>query len=191
MSNYLNVPNNKSEETGEIETLQSVLSHTNNYREFLRESGSSNQLIVDGSSTPVDFEIEASADETLCVYRIMLIIDDGSRINPQGFAGGSALTNGLLVKLIDTDGTTVLLDYIDGGTIQTNSDFGCLTGPTFLREEGVGFNDSLIIDWKLSDSGAGTRLDPGQRLRIVVQDDLTGIDSFVAISQGTKFLKKT
>jgi hypothetical protein len=147
--------------------------------DFLR-NGASRDMNVDGT-TPVNFDFVATADTN--VERIMFFIEDGN-IAPSKFGGVSALATGCLLKVLDTDGTTVIKDFLDGETITTHPEFSLLAGVDIQPDAGAG-DDVVPIRWTISKAGAKLLLLTDQRVRFTVQDDLTGLTKFYALLQGT------
>jgi hypothetical protein len=131
--------------------------------EFLRD-GSSRDMKVDGSVTPVNF------------------IEDGN-IAPSKFGGVSALSNGCLIKALDTDGSTVIKDFMDGETIKTHWELALLAGVDVEVDAGAG-DDVVPIRWTIAKAGATLLLETSQRIRFTVQDDLTNLSNFYAMVQG-------
>lgn len=146
----------------------------------LLENGTpSTSLAFNGSVTSDDFDFTASGETY--VYKINALIVDGAQ-DPNKFGGLTALTNGLLVKVIDSDGTTVLHDPLDGGAIKKNADWSYLARHTEVVA-GAG-DDEFSVDWKLEDSfGGPLKLLDGQIIRMTVQDDLTGLTEFRVMVQ--------
>ncbi len=148
---------------------------------YLRSSTDEN-MAVDGSSTAVTFDYTCPAGKRALIHRINFFIVDNAM--QYGRFGGltAGLTNGLLIKAHDAD-DAVLLDFLNGETIQTNEDFTTLSGVDAIIEPTAG-DDYLPIRWTIAKSGAELHLQPGQYIRLTVQDNLTGLTKFEAMVQG-------
>ena len=147
-------------------------------------SGSSIEMNVDGSDPVVKFKYTVPANRCAVIRRVNWAIEDATVKMPE-FGGISALTNGLLVQVIDTDTTTVVLDFLDGNPIKQNFHFALLAGSDVDIERDTGnVNETLFVRWSLYKGGGPLFLAPGQIFQVTVQDDLTGLDAFHASLQG-------
>lgn len=137
-------------------------------------------MAVDGSETPVHFDHLAGA---VChISRVLFLIRD-TAIKPEQFAGVDALANGCMVQVLDVDGSTPILDFLDGSTIQTHHDFALLAGSDVLVQPGVNA-DVITVRWTIAKAGAPLQLLTGQRIRFTVNDDLSPISAFNCRVQG-------
>lgn len=146
---------------------------------YLRESGGSEDMAVNGSSTPVVFEYEVPAQRALLLEKITLSIENAG-ITPSNFGGVSALSNGLLIQAVDAE-NVVLLDYTDSVPIKNLADFLSIGGSGAKL-----FDDSLGVDAMgiTIPFGSLDALKAGEKIRIVVQDNLTGMDQMKAMVHG-------
>ena len=151
--------------------------------ELVEDSGATVSMAVDGSVVPVNYEYEVPNNQDVIINRInFLIIDAG--IVPTDFGGiNGGVTNGIIIQAIDADGSTILISFINGMSIKSNAEFHLLAGTDVFRDSGPG-EDILDVSWVLSETGRGLFLTAGQRLRIIIQDDLTGLTDFRAMVQG-------
>ena len=158
---------------------------------FLRESGNTINMNINGSPTPIPFEIEVPSARQYHLWSLSLIIL-ASNVAPLRFGGISGgLANGLLIQAIDDDGSTVLRDFLDGETIKTNTDFSIFAGENVETDtDGVG-TDAVRVLWNLKDSGGPLRLIEGQRLRVTVQDNLLALTKFVALARMNEIEEET
>lgn len=138
-------------------------------------------MAVDGSVTPVNFDLVAAND--IYIYRVCLSIVDAI-ITPTKFGGIVALTNGLQVLVVDVDGSTIL-DFLDGRSIKKNADWSLLLGVDAPTIAAAG-EDHLPGRWTIANAAGGDslKLTTGQRLRYRVRDDLSGVTEFTALVQG-------
>ena len=139
-------------------------------------------LNIDGSTTPSTYEY-ICADRHMDLSRFTMFLLDGS-VNPGDFGGISgALTNGCKLEIIDTDGSTVLLDFNNGETIKQNVDFIMLAGVDAQPSTYTG-DDLLAVRFTVSRAGSMLRLRKNQIVRFTIQDDLSGITLFRIMVQG-------
>ena len=152
---------------------------------FMKDSGDGVAMNVDGSSDVKAFNYEVPAGKTFLFERVNVHIQDSS-IRADGFGGLTILANGLLVEIIDTDGSTVVLDFTDGKPLKRHNSFGHLAGiDADADTSGVGgAQDSILIRWTINRAGASMLLHTGEIIRVTVQDDLTGLSHFRMMVQG-------
>lgn len=152
---------------------------------MFKTSGGSADFTVDGSGTPVSFFVSGVADAETHITRVILMTTD-SAISQMTFSGMAALSTGLTVKVLDTDDTE-LFDYLDGVTIKKNADWAHLAGVDGVDISTLGAGDDVfMMRWTISKAGHPLRLFPGQKLEILVQDDLDtgGPTEFEMTAQG-------
>jgi hypothetical protein len=165
------------------------------FRQYFTNNGS-NDMLVDGSITPVDFTINASSEYDVYVGTMSVIIADAAATLNK-FGNLAALTNGVEIFWETQDKGVV---QIHEG-LKTNLDFMRLSG----GEPAIGTGaDSFKAD--LSGGGAdaylpmidiqdifglqwGLRLRKGTTDKIVVRikDNVSGMDQFDIIAYGITF----
>jgi len=152
---------------------------------LLASSSGATDLAVDGSTASAWYRYTCPASREVWLERVNIVILDPG-IEPDRFGGSSAVTNGLEVRTWTVASSSVILDFTDGNTILNNSDWGLLAGPdTPIQSVAGGARpDQLTVRWTIGKSGAALKLTSGQALEFLVQDDLTGLDSFKAMVQG-------
>lgn len=131
-----------------------------------------------------EYYLQAAADETLACYRMIVYYDDAGTFAEAGYAAGTALTTGIELELKDDDGTTVLVDLLDGLVIKTNGDWTKHSFDSQSRAFGAGDN-AWAVRWTFTNGGGPYVLRPGQRLSMTVNDTLAGLTSHYALIQGT------
>jgi hypothetical protein len=168
------------------------------YRSYFEDnSGDPNNMAVDGSSTNVSFEINASPDYDIWIKSISVVIGDGGTPALNKFGALSALTNGVSwLYVTDRTGEYTLHDGI-----QTNLEFirigvdtaGVGTGTdAFLADvSGGGTEKSYLPIIDMSETFGmpfGLKLVKGTNDKLVfkVRDDLTGLSTFNAIAYGIR-----
>lgn len=132
--------------------------------------------------TPSVFQYEVPANKVLVARKINFILTDAA-FTPIKFGGIAALANG--VKVTVTDGSDVeLLDFLDTLTIKNNIEFGLLAGANINIGSAL---DGMTVGWTLSDTGHGLILTEGEKIKVSIQDDLTGLTEFRAMVQGVLY----
>ncbi len=144
--------------------------------------GLNSNLAVDGSTTSQTFKVSSGAAGTLVfdIHRIMFYIQDGTIMDDAKFGGITALTKGLVFRRVD--GTTHNVF-----NVKSNGDLALLAYDTDYHDKApagsYGFSTRITFG---SDGKHGTifRLEPGDDLEMIVQDDLTGLDVFKIMAEG-------
>jgi len=151
---------------------------------FLRNGAESKDMAVDGSSTPVVFKYTGTGNG-LYAYRINWIIADAGIRIYDFFGGVAALTNGITIKAIAADDSTVLIDFTNGEPIKRNAEFSSLAGTDAPILDSVG-TDILSVRWTLEKAGEPFKLGLGESIQVTIQDDLTGLTEMSAMIQGQR-----
>lgn len=140
-------------------------------------------MLVDGSSTPVNFDCACPADRSTLEVEHVMVVMSGSSLRLDRFGSISTLTNGLQLLAIGPWGNTEV-DFLDGSAIRDWEDWGLL-GETSAPVVAALGTDTLMARWRLSSSGRSPVLPTGACLRIRVRDNLSsGISSLRAMAQG-------
>jgi len=149
------------------------------------KDGSTVDMSVDGSITAVSFQyIVPDGKVVFLTHAHILIIDGG--ITPTKFGGIAALTNGLLVQAIDTDGSTVIADFTGDHAIFKNSDWHLLGGSESETIAAAG-DDVEEVSLSFSEESGPLLLTEGQCFRFLVQDDLSAITEMETMIEGDIF----
>lgn len=143
---------------------------------------------VDGSGTPVLFDYVIPENFVGLLVRVNIHLYNSS-IQPDGFGGLAALANGILIQALDAD-NNLLIDFTDGYPIKKSCEWTGLAGTDAGIDQHGGQTDSQYIRWTIAKAGEKLELDEGQKFRIMIRDDLTGIPQFRAMLQGL-LLEKT
>lgn len=143
----------------------------------------SRELAVDGSITTQVFQIgpigEAQNVE-LDITRIMGYLQDGSSMDDSLFGGLPALSNGVVFR----KNNGVFQNFWNA---KSNGDLALLTFDFSYTSRapsgsfGARFRNSYAGQEK---HGVTIRLEPGDILEILIQDDLSGLESFRMMAQG-------
>ena len=168
-------------------------------REFFVNSSDSNAMIVDGSTTPVDFVIDAYPNKDIWVKTISLRIGDNSGVALNAFGGEPALANGVTLKYQnDALGEVVIADEL-----KTNLDLirlgistgavGTGTAAYKLDISGGGSEDSYLPVISLSDAfgfpwGIHLKAGSNDKIFFTINDNLSAIVTFNAIAYGTQLI---
>ncbi len=141
-------------------------------------------MAVDGG-TPVTYEFEVPTGKVFHLQRINVHMQDGS-IRADGFGGLAALTNGLLIQAIDTNGTTVLKDFTDGEPVKRHNELALLAGLDVDPDtSGVGgAEDAVLVRWTIAKARKPMRLTAGQIVRVTVRDNISDVTQLRMMVQG-------
>lgn len=155
-------------------------------------------MVVDGSTNPVTFCISADSVDDIYVTSISFVIVDASATLNK-FGNITALTNGCEFFYESTEGQVTIHE-----SLKSNFDFVrlCNGSPAFgdgasaFRAGNVLGNSEGYLpsfDMRIFGFPYGIRLRAGtdQRVSIVINDDITGIDQMDAIAYGFRRLNKS
>lgn len=152
----------------------------------------STDLAVNGSVTPQNFYIEALAGERLSVSRFIMNINTLTDISQQEYGDLVALTNGMQVYFENANGplSGLKVDLLTPLTIKTNEDWGrwCYDSQP-IPVGATGKTQTWQARWTLSKYNPknpyGIVLEEGDKLGIIVNDDISGLSSHTVIAEGT------
>ena len=137
--------------------------------------GSTIDMNVDGSSTPVDYKYTVPAGKSLTLERILFYMDDATAFSPTTFGGISALTNGVDVIIA---GSTIVNWKENEDIVCTCFDF--VGYPNFGKESSSGAGR-----WTMRRSfGEPLIVRAGEEVIFRISDNLTGLTHFRAHIQG-------
>ncbi len=145
----------------------------------------SDDMNVNGSVTAVNFDFEVATGKIFILSRINAQFRDNTKDIPNGFFSLAALGNGLLIQILDTDGTTVLQDFdTTADPLKNHADMIALAGvdvdtDSTANVSAGGFRFSIFK------TGSFMKLTAGQKVRVVVQDNLEAMQEFRFMVQGT------
>lgn len=147
--------------------------------EFLKESGGSSDMNVDGSVTPVTFSAAPPTGKKWFIHSVTLIIEDSS-INFKKFGGiAGGLTNGIEFRVKEGGLAEVTL-----GTFKTNGDFHLFT--TDIRLDSAS-TDFLTVNVNMREN-AGTTLElsaaNSEIFKLITNDNLISVDRFNVLIKG-------
>lgn len=160
--------------------------------EFFTDSGGASEMTVNGSVTPVEFNLQADGNRDRFVKSIIFtIVDSGATLSDFGAIG--ALTNGVQFEW-NLQGEVVLIE----SALKSNYDFIRLAGgqpafgdgiTAFRANDIIGTSEGYMAALDITKQfgfAFGLRLSPQteERLTIRVRDDLSVVDSFTAKAFG-------
>lgn len=127
---------------------------------------------------------DPSIDATLEVHVIGISMVTDEPPQPDGFGADAALTNGIEAGVFRTSDSELLLDFLDGEKITTNSELAVFAmgrrevSPPFaagLPAETPNSNRyHTAIEWRIAENmGSALMLSPGTHIRITINDDIT------------------
>lgn len=135
-------------------------------------------------STTADEYYITDATATLEIHRMIVSYQDEGGGTVQEYGNlNAALSTGILVQVRGRDGSTVKLDLLDGDTVTQNADWARYCYDAQRLDWGAGL-DLFVVRWTFAKAGEALILEPGQRLSMVIQDDLTNLTNHFALVQG-------
>jgi len=143
-----------------------------------------NQLNVDGSITPQVFTLTNVFDQSFDIVRFNFKCTDDVEMHDGLFCGVDILENGIELRKWSNDGY-----YINYFNIRNNAKWGLLAFDVAYTDKGkppddtYGFGSRLTYGGQ-SKHGVVIRIEPGERIELVVQDDLTDIGGASLMVEG-------
>lgn len=144
--------------------------------------GTGVKQVIGNYVTEEEFYIQAPIDTTYKLHRLIAYIEDFGTFDSGGYGNGSALTNGITLKVLDSD-DSVLLDLTDGIAVKQNGHWAKLCYDADHKSYGTG-NEYLAVRWTFDKAGEAIILLAGQRLVLTVNDDLSGLVEHTFLVQG-------
>lgn len=148
--------------------------------------GVTENLNVDGSVNPVEAFLGSVPDGDIYIQTANVLIADSGVVSLNRFGGASELTNGVnLFFDLQNDRTTVMqpfksnFDFIRAGTLTEGT--GGKNDAYQLANADASNNDGYnpVLDLtRVSQQGVRLRRDEGDRIGIIINDDLTGVSTF-------------
>ena len=154
------------------------------------EPSDTTEMAIDGSSTSRVFTYQAPAGKTAIIVSCTFILLHPGMDNDRKFGDLATLSNGCSFDVLDSDGSTVVLNLLgEGLSIKRNAHFARFPGaywPLLANNNGVSstlHQDGLIVKWDLS-TFHGLSLLSEQSFRFIVNDDLSALTSFRCMLRG-------
>ncbi len=140
---------------------------------------------ADGSSTPVIYQVEIgpASDEFIHINRIMMQMETSTAISLDKFGNLASLTNGIIFRIVNSE------DIIQNiWTIKNNAEFAlhAYDWMPYAANNPIFGQDGM--SWRYSISGPSKHgvvieLQPGDKLQVVIQDDLNSAQSSAQITE--------
>lgn len=126
-------------------------------------------------STPEEFLITAPTGYEYVLHRMIVKIQDAATgFVAESYGGLGELTNGMLLRVHDAE-DAVVLDLTAGVPVQSNVHWARYCYDATLDGFGSG-DDFFLIRWTFANSGNPLVLPPGYSLRLLLRDNLTGLN---------------
>jgi len=137
-------------------------------------------------STATDFYVAPPAGTHYHIQRLICHIEDTGPIAVDKFGALTALTNGILVRVMR--GAEVLADVLNNDPITHNGSFGHTTYDWGLTSFGSGV-EVVSAKWDFLTTGSRVALNGnlGDKLVITMQDNLTGLVGHQWMVHGTQY----
>jgi len=142
----------------------------------------SRDLDVDGSTTPQIFSVQvgASANQSIDITRFMVSMYTASGVDIGSFGDLTSLTNGLVLRRVNGKINNIWNVKNNGELANITFDFDIYTA-LGQGQDGCKFRNTYAGQDK---HGVAIRLEPGDSLQLIIQDNLTGLEQFRVIAEG-------
>lgn len=159
-----------------------LLQKTSIYGDYLRDGSLSPELNVNGSVTPVVFQTQPQlVSRPLLIHHAHVsLVDEGIQWH-DSFGAISVLTNGVLAEIFDRASGDTVIDLTIGVPWRRTADVLDGIGLSLLSPSQSPSPGADRLEGHMSFVevfGGPLWLPPSQGIRIVVRDDLTGLDCF-------------
>lgn len=139
-------------------------------------------LNVDGSVTAQEFGITNFFDEPIDITRVIFHCTDTTAMDDGKFCGGNALDRGIVFRKHLLTG-----EHINYWIAKHNGDFRLLAYDVAYHDKAPAGNTGMAVRLTYggqSKHGVVIRLEAGERIEILVQDDLTGLTDADFVLEG-------
>ena len=156
------------------------------FNEYMKNAAGSANMAIDGSASATPFYVSCPANTELLLERCLVTIYDTKGMEDNEYGDlGSSLSAGLSLKVMSSDGTPIA-DLTGGLPVKTNEGWARLCYDFDLTNLTNTTNAVAKARWTFSKGGNPVFLTPGQRLEMIVDDNLTGLLSQYILVQGYK-----
>jgi hypothetical protein len=152
---------------------------------FLKDSLGSSNMAVDGSVTPVDFDIDFQGFSSIEIVKVNIYIEGGGNVTSYDdfLTIADGLTNGVSSELKQSDKTFQFTP------IKRNAELlSAFRINQVLRkrntEAGIGSNNSFIGTFETSGKGAVLTIALGDYYRFTINDDLSDLNEMHVTIEG-------
>jgi len=143
---------------------------------------SSTNMNVDGSVTPVIFQIDPQGTQAWDVTRVILVIEDSSSMDFSQFGSLAPLTNGVLLRVTNGESHNLFSWKTNGDIINRCFDH------SFQQNSGQNFRGFTVRCTYGGQSKRGVTLRllgiDSDEAQVIIRDDLTGLSKVRLIAQG-------
>lgn len=138
-----------------------------------------NMNVAGSLASPVIYEIIPPSDEVWHITRILVSITDQTAMDDAKFGGITALTNGVTI-IESRDSETTFSNWLTNSSMKED-----MYDVDYSVKAPSGFY-GLNARWTFEKAGVVARLDGanGDTLKVLIQDNLTGLDTFRIKAQG-------
>lgn len=141
-----------------------------------------NSLAIDGSGVPEVFTITNFFDDEIDIVRFIFHCTDTTSMDDGKFCGGTSLTRGMVLRKKLVNG-----NYINYWNIKNNGEWGELAFDKSYDDKApaglYGFSSRLTYGGQ-SKHGVVIRLNPGESIELIVQDNLLGLSDASLMVEG-------
>ena len=140
---------------------------------------------VDGSSTPVVFEVLVADGEIVHLDSISFMIFDTGSISPEKYGAVATLANGVTATAY-VAALDVTVDILAGRAMHNIADWASVAFNHVYSPGGPG-TEYVAFNWEVYPKGAHARqaaFVAGDRIMITVNDDLTGLAGHIFTAKG-------
>ena len=137
-------------------------------------------MAVDGSTTRQIFDITNGSSHEFEFHRLIIHMSDGSAMD-DGMLGGIAggVDKGIILRVKYSDGT-----YHNLWNVKTNGEFGLIAYDQRYDDKAPSGTYGLTIKSTFSKLGGVVKLGLGEKLEVIIQDDLTDLTSLKMMAEG-------
>lgn len=150
--------------------------------EFLKDGAEVDLSVV---TTTANYDYTLGPTEYFEIERVLFRGGDDSKGLPNSFFGISALSNGLLLQILDDSPAIVEHFTTDDVPIKEHFDLSNLAGVD-VGTDSISNLSGIGSRWTISKSGKRVLMKPGWTLRVVVQDDISALRLLRVSVQGLK-----
>jgi len=147
-------------------------------------TGTKDSAVDHSSSQGKYFITPQSETEILEIHRGIVHVADGSIFSAEKYGGIAALTNGIRIVILDAD-DDIICDLTDGLPIKSNGEWGRVCFDAVPSNYGQG-DEYLNVRWTFSKSGSPITLAYGEKLAMLIDDDLSDLLSHTIQVQGQR-----
>lgn len=154
------------------------------------EAGNTN-MAVNGATQERSFRAWVPPGQQCLLLRLVVVMLPGASplgANPLGFAGRSALPNGVRFSIKNAAGE---VRFGDVTSFRTNTDWLLLSGVSVKRiwRNAVGGGGALVLTWPVDRLDYNPHLDNGDYIEFLIRDDLSSLDRLQCLVTG-RLLRK-